>query len=226
MAELERTLRQLAPEVDWPATPDVAGRLELTPRRRQRRLLAAVAVAVLALAIAFAVPPARSAILRLLHLGGVTVVRVDTLPPAQQRPLSAGLGAPVSDADARFVLGRQFRLPPAARGTQLYELSNVVSALLAAPEPLLLSELSGTGLMKKLAAGGTSIEDVEIEPGVHGFWLSGAEHVFFGPQAPPRLAGNVLIWERDGLTLRLEGKRLTRAAAIRLAREIDGTQAG
>src|SRR5438477_629087 len=35
MADVERSLRAL--EVDWPATPDVAARLELAPRPRRRR---------------------------------------------------------------------------------------------------------------------------------------------------------------------------------------------
>ena len=49
----------------------------------------------------FAVPQSRGAILRFFHLGADTIEFVDTLPPADERPLDAGLGAPVSLADAR-----------------------------------------------------------------------------------------------------------------------------
>lgn len=221
MTELERSLARMAPEIAWPPAPDVALRLEPRPLRRQ--LLVAVALAVLAVGIAFAVPPARSAILRLFHLGGVTIVRVETLPPTEERSLAADLGVRVSPADAAFQLGQPFRLPPEAAGAPLYELDGVVSALLAAREPLLLSELGGTGLVKKLVGASTSVESVQIAPEVDGLWLSGGPHVFIGPQAPPRLAGNVLLWERGGITFRLEGRNLAKDTAVRLAREIDGT---
>src|SRR5207249_3599125 len=87
---LERDLRALAAELEWPDTPALAP-LELGRRRNLRPLVLALAVLVLALAVAFAVPPARSAILRFLHLRGVSVERVETLPPAEERPLVAGL---------------------------------------------------------------------------------------------------------------------------------------
>jgi hypothetical protein len=54
----------------------------------------------------------------------------------------------------------------------------------------------------------------------NGLWLSGAAHVFVFPGAPPRLAGNVLLVLRAGLTLRIEGKGLPRAEALRLAGEL------
>jgi hypothetical protein len=226
MTELERSLIELRRELDWPPTPDVAARLVLARRRQPRRLLLAVAAAALAVAVAFAVPPARSAILRFFHLGGVTVERVETLPPAQERPLGADLGTPVSAADAKLVLGRPFRFPPAARGAPLYQSGNIVSTLFAAPKPVLLSELAFTGLLKKVAGASTAVQFVEIAPGVEGLWISGASHVVFGPAVPPRLAGNVLVWEQDGITFRLEGKDLERDDALRLARELLGTPAG
>src|SRR5437870_8736270 len=110
MAELEHVLRRLAAELEWPRTPDIAGRLELGRQRRLLRpLVVAVALAALALAVAFAVPSARSALLRLFGLGGVTIERVSTLPAAEQRPLAAGLGTPVTAAEAERALGAPFR---------------------------------------------------------------------------------------------------------------------
>src|SRR5437870_4884494 len=108
MAELERALEQLAADVEWPATPAFELR---HARPRRRRLVLAVVLVLVALGIAFAVPPARSAILRLFHLGSVTVERVDTLPAAEERPLSASLGVPLTHADARALLGRPFEAP-------------------------------------------------------------------------------------------------------------------
>jgi hypothetical protein len=227
MTELERALLLLGREIDWPEAPDVSDRLELGPRaRRPRSLVLALAAVALAVAVAFAVPPARSAILRFLHLGGVTVERVSTLPPAEERPLTAGLGTRASPAEAALVLGHPFLLPPGARGAPLYQQPGMVSAVIATPEPTLLSELAFTGLLEKLAAFGTGVEPLQVAPGVDGLWLSGAQHVVFGPATPARLAGHVLLWERGGVTFRLEGRHLERERALELAREILGTSSG
>jgi hypothetical protein len=63
-----------------------------------------------------------------------------------------------------------------------------------------------------------------VEPagfdGSPGLWISGALHDVFFPGASPRLAGNVLIWERHGATYRLESRSLTKAEAVSLARSL------
>src|SRR5690348_2741259 len=103
MADLEQRLQGLAAELEWPATP----RLAMPTERPRRRRLLVVALAVLvALAVSLAIPGARSAILRALHLEGVTIERVGVLPRSQERPLGAGLGAPIGPAAAEIVLGR------------------------------------------------------------------------------------------------------------------------
>jgi len=219
MTDFERLLSTL--RVDWPATPDVAARLELGRRRRWRPLVAAVALAAVALGVAFAVPSARSALLRFFGLGGVRIERVSTLPAAVERPLAAGLGAPSTSRDAELVLLVPFR--PAKHGT-LYIRGGIVSTLLAAPRPVLLSEFGSPGMLKKLVGGQTRVESVQIAPGIEGVWLAGAEHVvFFFPLESPRLAGNVLVWVSGRVTFRLEGPGLDRAAMLRLARRIMGT---
>jgi hypothetical protein len=220
VSELEQSLRSLAAVLEWPEAPELALRLEPAPRRRRRLVLAAVAAALLALAIAFAVPPARSSILRFLHLGGVTIERVSVLPPAQERPLGADLGTVVSAGRARAVLGAPFRLPRLRGAPVLHESYGVVSALLDDDGPVLLGETSGVGLLKKLTAT-SQVEQAVIAPGVEGIWIAGPQHVFFGPGLPPRYAGNVLVWERDRVTFRLEGRGLTKERALELAREID-----
>jgi hypothetical protein len=85
---------------------------------------------------------------------------------------------------------------------------------------VLLTETRLSGLMKKLSMSSTTIRPVEVEPGVDGLWLSGAPHVYLGPDAPPRLAGHVLLFESGGITYRLEGRTLTRERALELARQI------
>ena len=213
MTELERALRVLP--VDWPATPDVAARLELRPRRH-RVLVAAVAVAV-AVGAAFAVPDSRGAILRFFHLRGATVERVDTLPPAEARALTAGLGKPIGDVGARSVLGAPFL--PSDHGS-LFDRYGFVSTLLAIPQPALLTEFGSPSLIKKFATG--NVEWISIGPGVVGLWVPG-HHVVVFSGTSPRLAGNVLLWVSRNVTFRLEAPGLTKTRAVQLAREILGT---
>jgi hypothetical protein len=215
--ELERELRAL--ELAWPETPEL--RLELGVRRRRslRPLLVAVALLLVALAAAFAVPQSRGAILRFLHLGGVTIELVDRLPATQERPLGAGLGRVVTQVQAKRALGHPLLLPPVEPLPPLHLAQNIVSLVfLDRSGPVLLSELgaSDVGILKKAIGGSTSIDSFELEGGP-AFFISGSEHVLLFPGAPPRLAGNVLLWQAHGLTLRLEGRGLTRARAVELA---------
>jgi len=202
---LERELSSLA--IAWPETPTF--RLELA--RRRRRWPLAVAVAFAALAAAFAVPQSRAAILDLFDFGGVTIERVDTLPPAQERPLAADLGAVVTPAQAKNYVGPRLLLPPVP--VTLHVRGNVISMLFTyAGQTLLLSEFPGdAGILKKIVGPSTKIEQTS-----RGLWIEGA-HLYLFPQAPPRLAGNVLLWLHDGLTLRLEGRELTRDQALTLS---------
>jgi hypothetical protein len=222
VSELERSLAALAAEVEWPETPALSLSFEPAPRRRRRRpLVLTLAAVVVGVAIAFAVPPARSAILDFFHLGGVRVERVQTLPAAEERPLGAALGRPVSESEAEGLLGRPVALPETSGRPQLYERSGVVSALLAAPGPVLVSQLHPLGgeyLLKKVAGTATGVANVEIEPGLDALWIAGEQHVVFWLDAPPRLAGNVLLWEDGGITYRIEGKTLTKERALELAR--------
>jgi len=227
MTELELSLAALASEVDWPSTPTFA-LPHVLPRRSRRRLVIAVALAALVVAVgaAFAVPSARSAILRLFGFGGVTIERVATLPSAQERPLAATLGTPVSRESAESVLGGALRLPAIHGDARLYRNGSVISALFASPAPTLLSEFrSGpdSGLLKKLVGDSTGVRFVQVTATAQGVWISGEEHLFVVPGAPPRLAGNVLLWHSGEVTYRLEGRELTEETALRLAREIDGT---
>jgi hypothetical protein len=221
--ELERSLHALAADIDWPETPEL--RLDLEPRRPRRRGALALVLAVLlaALAAAFAVPSARTAILRFFHLRGATVELVDTLPAAQERPLGTGLGPAESADEAEHDLGFRFLLPPNTGGVRIHVRGTVGSVLLAGPAPILLSELAsggGGGMLKKIASVEAHVEPVTVN-GDAGLWIGGASHLFLAPQAPPRLAGNTLLWQHGRLTLRLEGKHLTKALALEIAASIE-----
>lgn len=231
MTDLEQRLRGLADLVEWPETPPLAvpaaspGRARATGRRlpRRRTALAIAAALLAAAAVAMAVPGARSAILDWLHVGGVAIERVDRLPPTVPASALAALGEPVDAARAAATLGAPFRRPDGVGSTALRRAGDVVSTVLATADgPVLLSELrSGAPpyLLKKLAAS-TRVDLVQVGSVVQGAWLSGAPHVVIGFSAPPRLAGNVLVWEHDGITYRLEGAVLRRSTALDLARRI------
>lgn len=224
---IERELRALASFVDFPAERDLAPavRARLSPSRRHRRALVLVLAAlVLAVAVAFAVPPARSAILRFLHLRGARIERVDRLPEVRTRtPLD--LGIPVSLADAAETAGfeplRSSLLGDPDRvtwdGAMLwFRYGNV---------RLLVSQFRGSErieLVKKLVEPRTTITPVSVL-GQQGYFLSGATHFLY--LAPTdlirdervRLVRNVLLWQHGPLTLRLEGD-MTVGQALRIAR--------
>jgi hypothetical protein len=214
--DLERELSSLP--VEWPATPTFAPRL----RRRRRRWPVAVAIALAAIAVAFAVPQSRASILHFFDIGRVHVAVVETLPPAQERPFAAGLGTRVTLQEARRDIP-DLLLPPTATVPTLYLADgNVLSLVFAHDgEPVLLSEFAGSGgvYLKKLATGGTRIEVVRVD-GAQGLWLSGSPHVFFTPQRSPRLAGNVLLWESNSATYRLEARKLGKSEAIAIAESL------
>lgn len=225
MAELERLLASLAPDIEWPETPLPAIRLEPARRRNRRAApLVALAALVAAAVAAFAVPGARSAILRFLHLGGVTVERVRVAPQAPERPLTSDLGRLVDRRAAQSVLHGGLRLPSGRPPRQFYVSGDAVSVVLATPRPVLLTEFrSGAEdyVLKKIAAIATHVERLRVDA-APALWLTGKRHVLIILSgAPPRMAGNVLLWQARGVTYRLEGRTLTRPVALRLAREIE-----
>lgn len=222
MPEIENLLVDVAAELEWPETPPLsfsAPALRIAARRRW--LPALVAAVVLAVGAALLVPGARSAILDWLRIGGVAVERVETLPDGLPAATFAAIGPEVSADQATAILGTAFARLPGEPSTPLRARDGVVSTVVdSADGPVLVAQLRSTDLvlvLKKLA-GATSVEVVSLAPDVLGAWLSGAQHALIGPTAPPRLAGNVLVWERAGITFRLEGPRLRRATAFALAR--------
>jgi hypothetical protein len=231
MTELERALVALGGELEFPPAPNlVAAVRDRIERRSRRRVFAfAVAVALVEFGIATAVPDARSAILRFFHIGSVTVERVKTLPSAQERPLTSGLGAPMSRAEAERRAGFPIVLPHglASTPTRYYVRPGLIATFLHVEgKPILLAEFQGdqAGIAKKLVGSGTFVEPVRI--GQYGIWIAGGPHVItweFGAGEPQqlktRLAGNVLVWLAGERTYRLEGE-LDKAEMVRLARKI------
>jgi hypothetical protein len=221
-AVLERALRELGRDVDFPRTPDLAEavgrrlRAEPAPRRftvAGRPLALGVAVLTVAVVAAFAVPQTRAAILDLLGIGGATIERVETLPPAEERGLAVP-GRPVSLEAAEE--GATFELRTPAEYDAVYLDTTFLGGLVSfvdRDEGLVLTQFLGahTPYIQKSAAPGTRIRQVQVGL-AFGYWLAGRRHVVvFADEdrnvRERRVAGNVLLWERDGVTYRLEGPR-------------------
>jgi hypothetical protein len=228
MTELERALVALGRELDLPPAPDLRSRVRerIEPRPRYRRALALALALLVALGIALAVPPARSAILRFFHIGGVTIERVETLPTAGVRSLVAGLGPalPLQEAERSSGVTLVLNGP---RPRRFYAQPGLIATLLDfRGKRVLLAELQGdeTGISKKFVGPETRVEAAQI--GSFGLWLEGGKHVLVWQSASGemrqiegRLAGNVLIWTEGDRTYRLEGG-LNRSQMLSLGRQI------
>lgn len=222
-AELELQLRALAAELDFPPTPDhlapaVRAELERPRRSRRRWLVAALVVLVVALAGVLAVPSARTAIEGWLGIGGVKFEFVSTLP--ERRVVGTpDLGTTVSLRDAEDHTPFRIVVPPDDLGRYTLYVhepprGGVVSFVYGTKRRarMILSELPGD--YRPYIQKTISQTNVVTETTVNGrpaLWLEGAHYVEFADAAghfgfePARLAGRVLLWERGGVTYRLEG---------------------
>jgi hypothetical protein len=246
MTELERDLRNLGEEIAWAPTPDLAAavqaRVAAEPLRRSRwtwpvpRLAPALA-AVLALLIAVGVLLAASSGVRAtlrdwLGIGSVRIARVDRLPdlaPARQLGLgrrttiaAAGrrLGKPIATVRA---LGSPDAVYVSEQGPLRVSLVYVARSGLPAGTAgvgALLDELQGEQLafVEKMVTGRVPIVRVRVD-GANGFFIAGRHSVMLPDELRPRLAGNTLVWVRDGVSYRLETALGVRRA-LALARSV------
>ena len=242
MTPLERELKALATALAWPDAPDVAGRVvartaDARPKPVMRRRLAlALAVLTAALVAVLAVPPARTAVFEWLGIGGAQIVRVDDLPALSPTPGLEILGDPVTLDQARSRAGFAFagppegerepdeiRLAPGLRVTYVWRDEDRVR-LLVTQFP---GDATDPGLVKKLVSSRTYIDMLDI--GRHrALWLEGGPHavLFVRPDGNVGddlgwLAGNTLLVENDGVTLRIEAQ-VDRDEAVDLARSLLG----
>ena len=179
----------------------------------------AALVLVVGLAATMAVPDARTAVLRFLGIKGATVIRVDELPPAATAPPEFGESVGIAEAE-RVVGFRPLlvdgRSPDDVRIDRFSPYFIVL--LYGEPERPTATDSRWSAARSRSTPGSSSAWSAwrwTAEPGI---WVEG-RHVVSEPFGLPRLAGNVLLWEQEGLTLRLEG-RFTKEQALELARSV------
>lgn len=240
---LEHELTALGPSLDWPETPNVtaavAAQIKAVETRRapRRRLALALAVALAAILAALVVPPARTAIFDWLGIGGAQIVQVDELPSVPGAPNLDLLGEVVSLDEARAQVDFAFAEPPDGEPDPdeiRVVRSSRVSYVWRDPDgiQLLITQFPGTAahpallkkvVVKKVVGRETTTEQFGID-GDRAVWLRGGPHVVYvlAPGGFVRedagwLAGNTLLVDRDGVTVRIEGA-LRRKDAVELVR--------
>ena len=201
-------------------------------RRRLAVLLLALGIAVVGL-LAVA-PGTRLALAQWLGLRGVVIV-YRPAPPVPRFP-SAGTGLPLGqrillptlpdvNAPDAIYMGE---LASGGRVTLVYRARPGLPRAATIGVGLLLIEIPdglprGAVILGKGLDAGTRLETVTVA-GAPGYWLSGRPHRLFYTDAQGnghalRLAGNVLLWQRGGVTLRLEAA-LSKGAALRIAASV------
>ena len=237
MRELEHELVALGRAIAVPVQPDLApgvlaaiGTRPAAPARR-RLVLALAVLALAALLATLAIPDARSALLRFLQIGGARIELVDELPVVAPSPpeLELTLGQRVSLDEARQRSAFELlELAEEPDGVYLGERGTVwflygrpdAPRLLVAQTPEL--EVDEPFILKKLVASGSSVARVSVR-GRPAYFLSGEPHAVvlvdeYGAAITDsaRLARDVLVWDEDGRTMRLEGD-LTTSDAVEIA---------
>ena len=240
MTPLERELQALSSSLDWADTPDVSRRVVARTAGARprpvvhRRLALALAVVLAALVAVLAVPPARTAVFDWLGIGGAQIIRVDDLPSVAATPGLEILGDRVTLDQAQERAGFAFADPPEdERAPDRILLTPGIRVTYVWRDDervrLLLTQFPGDatepGLVKKLVSSATQIDMFDID-GHRALWLEGGPHavLFLTPDGNIGddlgwLAGNTLLVENGGMTVRIEAQ-IDRADAIELARSL------
>lgn len=213
---------------------DRAHRAHRAHRSRRRRLLVAAAMLVVAVALTLAVAPAREAVARWLGIGAVELRTgsADSPTPAggsTGRTTSPGPAGPLDvDALERSLPFDVRLLDPTLAGAPLGAAvdervaTGLVEVRYGDVTLVQIASLPGEpAVVGKTLRPGTEVAPVGVR-GRPGFWISGSPHelAYLAPDGSfatdtVRRAGDVLLWEEDGVTYRIEGApSLDRALAL------------
>jgi hypothetical protein len=243
-AELPARVRERIAAAPVPAREPWWRSLRLPVRPVRRALVLALALIIAIAAIAGAVGLGLPGLRIILGPSSTATLQpTPTPPPTGEPPGSAmGLGRPVSPPDAVQRFGRAlpaiddpaYGSPDAiyvegrdesvvtqvwgpGPGRPLANSHGVAMILTAIPADVEVD------LVKKLISGGVEVEFLPVV-GTSGFWIEGAHEVLVaGPGSNEvlslRVAGDVLLWSKDGVTYRLESS-LGRDASVALAEAV------
>lgn len=248
---LEATLVALGRDLAYPRPTAMAAavraRLVARPRpvpwwRRYALAPALVAAVLLLIVVALGSPGVRAAAQEFLHLRGIDIFPVPSVPSLTPRPSAAPssgliLGDRVTLAEAQRRVHFLVRQPAelgtpdevyvdlAERVTLVYRDRPGIPPSPATGIAALVVEFPGTvdaTFFGKAVGPDTTITQVTVN-GAPGYWLEGAPHFFFYRlengsvlQDTLRLAGNTLIWVENGVTLRVEAN-VPKETAVRIA---------
>ena len=220
---LDAALRDLAIEIEFPASPDLRGAIAADlgslPVRSPLRWTIARSLVLAALAIVLLAAAA------VLLIPGLRITTVPTLPTAS---------VPADPLATRLALGERVPLEtveaavPSLLGEpdEVYSsrAGEVISTVYAARDDLPELEDTGIGLLVQQIRGsldrerieklvvefGVTVTPVEVA-GADGFWIEGPPHLvrYSGPAGEERsemtrLAGDTLVWQRDDVLYRIE----------------------
>lgn len=227
---IEHELTALADQVAPPVAPDLPERVlariaEPAPRRKR---LVASAVAAVAAGASMLVPQVRAVAADLLGVAGIELS--DETPdasPAPQSPLPDR--HPSSVADARATADFPVAVPRGlgSPGEVVVADGGRVVTMTWQDGRVVLDQFAGRlGPVFGKDIGATPVEPIRLG-GVRAWWIGAPHDLTYVDRegreltATARLAGPSLVWETDaGVTLRLEGVRLTLREAVAIARSV------
>jgi hypothetical protein len=225
--ELQNRLIDLGARVEWPdadLTGKVRSRLVEAPPSRLRPGWAIASALTGLVLLAIVTQHGRTAVADLLGVVGIDIRWSEVAtPPTTHQDLALGqpiaLDVAVGAADFVVLVPTGDIGPPDAVYSDDGRISTVWKPTATLPEVgdsgigLLHMQFNArldTGVLTKRIEDGTNVTAVEVR-GRMGYWVDGEPHVLtyllpdgYERMDTTRLAGNVLLWEEDGVTHRIE----------------------
>ncbi len=202
-------------------------------RPLQQAALGALALAVIAIGVSLAVPTSRSALADFFHLGHVRVERQPLIGPTPSSLSPQSFARPSTFIVAEQIADFPLRLPTRDNERLLPEEVYVQGETSSLPTIIFVYEDEGYDLyetrLSYFAKGGPDpslIHDIQLD-GQPAYWIDQGGHVasFLDEQGRVVVESRrsveraTLLWERDGITYRLE-TALSQTQAIQVAESL------